>query len=144
MFSAPQIRRFILSKLDKPIEKLFRMIARELPEPTKESTNKYNTHILIDMRDVVLKKIEGTSRYEAIKGLWNTLIVKYDGSDYYADLIDEILLLWIQTDWLWIEGKQSCELWRRGKAKIDPIIHKKAIAEALNKREFGKVFQLMG
>jgi len=146
MFSLEKPKNIIISWIDNPLEWFFRIIANRLANPTKENTNKYNTHILIDMRDEFLKHQEGNSRYEAWRGIWNIFIVKYETSNYYSDRFDHVLQLCFGKDWLYLEGKIPCGMWDRedsGDVRHPVPNRKMRVVEALNNKEYDKVLQLI-
>lgn len=75
-----------------------RVMDEVLDHPTKENTYRQNSHILIDMRDEFLARIDNPGREREFRAVWNFIILMYE-DPAYCEFIDEEARRFIKTDW---------------------------------------------
>ena len=151
-----KLMEFIKDKFEAPIVTIGILVAKILPEPTINNTNKHNTHLLIGLRDWFLDHDETPHpRHEAYRGLFNAIISKYDRDDHHARRLDEFLRKWLETDWQF-KGTEIV-YWRQDgdEFKDEVLIQKDAIKrldshdldeallKALDDKEYDKVLGLI-
>ena len=141
--SSGKLQDFITARMEKPLVALLVFISKRLPEPTRNNTNKYNTHLIIYLRDWFEERDETPVRHEAYRGLFNFLAYKYDRDNHHADRLDEVLKEWLKTDWQFKEGGRPTVYWKQDEPTSERPRLQKALVEALNNGEFDKVLGLI-
>lgn len=130
-YSSTPIFEKVIKKLEQPLVNMFALASKWLPKPTKETTNKHNAHILIDIRDSLLPRWnQGELRNRAYLGMFNFLISKYDRDDVNGGYLDEIVREIKNSDWIF-------------KQAMTPQQRRAYIAKALDNKEFPKAMQVI-
>jgi len=81
-----------------------------VPYPTKENTERVNSHTLIDLRDRFLEcERPRGGRYKEFSALFNIAIIIYDFDLYYTERIDWIIR--------WLNGKKWLTAHDEGKPR---------------------------
>ena len=126
-YSSTEFYQRVIDKVEMPLVKLFSFASKWLPEPTIENTNKYNAHLLIGMRNTLIKKWFGEKthiRAKAIRAMFNFIISKYDRDNINGGYLDDFLAEWAKSDWIFGRNEE-------------------ALLKALGNKEFDKVLQLV-
>jgi len=135
---------FLVLATERVVVMALCLIARILPKPTRNNTNKFNTHLLIDWRDEFLSHEECFTRRKAIEGILNYAIFKYDSSNFYSDRADVLIDKLKKSDWVLVSGKTPDRFWKKAQGvKSNKELRQNALVEALNNREFDKVLNLI-
>ncbi len=134
---------FAVERIEKPLVALFGFISKVWKPPTKVNTNKYNTHLLIELRDWFLPHVEGTSRYDAFTGMFNYSISKIDRDDYYEDCWLLLLQEALKKPWIF-KDRLPRKMWKDlGDVDlVNPNERTRAIVEAWNKGDIPKLHEL--
>lgn len=118
---------------------------QKLPRPEISNTNKHNVHILLGIRDDFLAHDSPNgSRHKMFDGFLSFVAQKYDWDDYMSKRLDYWLRKWKESDWIFT-GKHPETDWILNEAdKKEPTyIRQEALKEALNKKEWPKVLNLI-
>lgn len=121
----------MVKNVEWPVIRLFTLISKWLPEPSFNDTNKHNCHILIGVRDRLLDKwkkqgLNSEYRLNAIRTMFNMIIQKYDRDNVNGGYLDDMVREFKACDWIFRTDND-----------------KKRIADALEKKEYDKIFDLM-
>lgn len=136
-YSHGAVYDFFVDKLEKGALKLLHLVVDRIEEPTKETTNKHNTHLLIDLRDWFLA--HETCRTKAYRGLFNFVIIKYDRDNHHGDRWDALLEKWKKMPWLF-SGRQPKGGWLSDEEEEKS---QASLLEALSAGDSGKVMNLI-
>lgn len=100
--------KFLVVKTLEMVDYLFEKGV--IPEPTRENTERENTHHLIELRDKFLEceKPRG-GRYKAFRAMFNIVIIVYDFDLYYTERVDWLIEKLQRIPWLF--GKKPRERW---------------------------------
>lgn len=106
-------RDLMFHRIKAPLVTMLNVVADRLPEPTKENTIQPNSHILIDIRDEFLDRLEGDvlkSRSKPLRAIFNLFITIYEYDEPYRQLID-----WIVSELRlagWLSSKPDRKIWK--------------------------------
>uniref|UniRef100_A0A6M3JZS2 Uncharacterized protein n=1 Tax=viral metagenome TaxID=1070528 RepID=A0A6M3JZS2_9ZZZZ len=136
------LRNFFISKVKAPLQKVLIMVAKRIPEITKQNTTYTNTHILIDI-------IEKFTRCNTVKppmfdAAFKVLLLEIEHDKAYRDVfnwfIEEIIKSILRHEWQPpLEGSPEHRFWhgdevetlRGGKYSIISILKDKKAMENL-------------
>ncbi len=77
-----------------------RILANEIPEPTKENTWNPNTRVLIDIQDYIFDHIKLTKdRTNTLRVISKYIIYIYDYATPYRRMIDRCVMMLKASDW---------------------------------------------
>jgi len=136
LYSSTSLYEKVEKRIESPLIKLFSFASRWLTDVTIENTNKYNSHILIAIRDILLEKWFGEGQFvevraKAIRAMFNFIISKYDRDNTNGGYLDDFFAEKEKHDWQY-------------KADFGKSNHlQKALVEALSGGEYDKVLGLI-
>ena len=108
-----QIDHFV-KKVNEPLIKANVTLALRYPEPTHENVLFPNSHRLLDMRDKFFECWDvGGARKPLFEALWRILIVKYEHSPPYRNMLDCIIMM-IPKDWKPFNYSRQMRCWKGG------------------------------
>lgn len=84
-------RQYFVDKVKAPLMKALVILAGRYPEPTKENTDKHNTHVLLDIWDEFFKHEDNPGRDGLFKAIRKITIAEYEHDGYYSQRIDWFL-----------------------------------------------------
>lgn len=74
--------------------------ARVLPEPTKETTVRPNTHRLLDVKDEFFEHEDNPGREEVLRAIWKIGTVIYEHDIYYSNRVDWVVEKIANGNWV--------------------------------------------
>lgn len=89
---------YFVEKVNEPLVKAIIILGGRYPEPTRENTLHPNTHRLLDIRDRFFEHWKLGAREPLVKALFRILIVKYEHSPTWRNLLDWVIKE-IPKDW---------------------------------------------
>jgi len=102
---------YFVEKVNRPLVKVIVTLGGRYPEPTRENTLHPNTHRLLDIRDDFFKHWEVSGREPLLKALWRILIVKYEHSPAWRNMLDWFIKE-IPCDWKPFNPVRQMKCWR--------------------------------
>jgi len=103
---------YFVDKVDKPLVKAIVLLARRYPEPTHENVLHPNSHILLDVRDEFRKSWAFGLRGLLFEALFKLLIVKYEQSPQYRNILDWILKELFESNWKPFNPNRQMICWK--------------------------------
>lgn len=105
---------YFVEKVDTPLAKAIIFYARRYPEPTRENCMYPNSLRLLDMRDKFREQWDFRGRQPLFEALWKLLIVKYEHSPQYRNVLDWVLMM-IPDDWKPFNPNRQMMCWKGDK-----------------------------
>jgi len=106
---------YFVEQVNRPLAKVIVTLGGRYPEPTHENVLHPNTHRLLDIRDKFFECWEETL---LLKALWKILIVKYEHSPTWRNMLDWVIKE-IPGDWKPFNPTRQMKCWKGGEdAKI--------------------------
>jgi len=103
---------------------MFSIASKWITEPTKNNTNRFNCHQLIEIRDTLMEKwskkaplCNSKVRLEAIRGMFNFIISKYERDNVNGSLLDDFFYEWAKRKWIFRDKAAKEDLFNAIEAK---------------------------
>ena len=106
---------YFVKKVNEPLAKVMVLIANRYPEPTRENCQHPNSILLLDTRDEFFECWETNSRKPLFEALWRVLIVKYEHSQNYRNMMDWLILK--LKNWKPLNPSRQMPTWKGGKCQ---------------------------
>ncbi len=103
---------YFVEKVNQPLVKAIIILAGRYPEPTHENCLHPNTHILLNLRDEFFRCWDTGWREPLFRALWRVLIVKYEHSPTYRNMLDWVLMMLQKTAWKSFNPTRQMRCWR--------------------------------
>jgi len=105
-------RDYIIEKVNAPLLWLIIKYANRYPEPTPENVVHPNSHRLLEFRDEFFKYWK-TDRSSALyKSLWKVVIVKYEHSPNWRNMLDWLFMVVGESDWKPFNPNRQMHQWK--------------------------------
>lgn len=110
-------REYFINKVNAPLAWLIiaygTHLARKYPEPTYDNVLHPNTHILIELQDEFFKSWDCGTRKLLFEALWRVLIVKYEHSPNYRNMLDWLVMMLEKSNWKPWNPNRQMPMWRK-------------------------------
>ncbi len=106
-------RDYIIKRVNAPLVKAMVLLARRYPEPTHDNVLYPNSHILLNIQESFKYHWYGLRRVELYDALFRVLIVKYEHSPAWRNMLDWFLMMINKSDWQEFEPDRQMVGWRK-------------------------------
>ena len=111
----PPFKSFVIKRIKDPLRKLLIIIAKRLPEPTKENCVQHNTHIILDYVERVRKYHNNTGRQEFVDSSLKGFACLNEHDPYYSWIVNDFMEYAQERGWKYNqEGFPLPDCWREG------------------------------
>jgi len=107
-----QQRDFFIEKVNAPLVKAIIILAGRYPEPTHENVLHPNSHILLELRDEFFRCWDTGGRTMLFQALWRVLIVKYEHSPNYRNMLDWLIMMLLKSNWKPWNPTRQMSMWK--------------------------------
>ena len=105
-------RRYIIDKVNEPLLKAIVLLAGRYPKPTHENVVHPNSHILLDIEDEFFMRWETNRSHTLFRALWRVLIVKYEHSPNWRNMLDWAIMMIQKSNWKPFNPNRQMTTWR--------------------------------